>query len=108
MWCHYQAWTSSTSSVIGNSWWHNIFCENLKHLFGIDIQSQLKSHHQVQKISSDHAKFEFQMVYYICDGLLYVLDGLAQLGESTLRWFIFCPFLDFFQSVSYSNAINTL
>ncbi len=29
-------------------------------------------------------------------------------GECTLKLFTFCPFLDFLQSVFYSNATNTL
>jgi hypothetical protein len=83
-------------------------CEDLEDLFVIGIQSQLRSHHQVQDFSSDHAKFKVQNGLLYCDGLLYVLDGLAQLGECTLRWLTFCPFLDFLQNVLYSNATNTL
>ncbi len=26
-WCQTQAWTSSTLNIIGNSWWHNLFCQ---------------------------------------------------------------------------------
>jgi hypothetical protein len=47
--------------------------------FVIGIQSQLKIHHQVQKISSDHVKLEFQDCLFYHDGILYVLDGLARL-----------------------------
>jgi hypothetical protein len=75
-------------------------CEDLEDLFVIGIQSQLRSHHQVQDFSSDHAKFKVQNGLLYCDGLL--------LGECTLRWLTFCPFLDFLQNVLYSNATNTL
>jgi hypothetical protein len=60
-------------------------CEDLKDLFVIGIQSPLRSHHQVQDFSNDHAKFKFQNSLLYCDGLLYVLDVLAQSGECTLR-----------------------
>jgi hypothetical protein len=30
------------------------------------------------------------------------------MGECTLRWLTFCPFLDFIHNVFYSNATKTL
>jgi hypothetical protein len=54
-------------------------CEDLKDLFAINIQGQLKSHGQVQIFSNDHAKFKFQDGLLHCDGFLYVHDALAQL-----------------------------
>jgi hypothetical protein len=28
MWCHFQIWTSSTSNIVNNSWWHNLSLSN--------------------------------------------------------------------------------
>jgi hypothetical protein len=46
-------------------------------LLTIDIQGQLKIHHQILDFSSDHVKFEFQNGLLDRDGLLYVLNGPA-------------------------------
>ncbi len=55
-------------------------CENLKKdLVTISIQGQLRIHHQVQKITIEHAKFEFQNGLLYFDGLLYVFNGPTQL-----------------------------
>ncbi len=42
--------------------------ENLKDIFAIGIQSQLKNHCQVQDFSNDHANFKFQDGLLYCDG----------------------------------------
>ncbi len=55
-------------------------CENLKKdLVTISIQGQLRNHHQVQKNSTEHAKFEFQNGLLYFDGLLYVPNGPTRL-----------------------------
>jgi hypothetical protein len=55
-------------------------CENLKKdLVTISIQGQLRNYHQVQKITIEHAKFEFQNGLLYFDGLLYDPNGLTQL-----------------------------
>jgi hypothetical protein len=43
----------------------------------INIQSQLRSHHQIQDISNEHATFEFQDGLLHGDGLLCILDDPA-------------------------------
>jgi hypothetical protein len=53
------------------------FCEDLKDLLVVDIEGQLRNHHQVQDFFSDHPKFEFQNGLLYCDGFLYVFDGLV-------------------------------
>jgi hypothetical protein len=46
-------------------------------LLFIDIQGQLRNHHQIQDFSSDHVKFEFQDGLFYHVGLLYVSNGLT-------------------------------
>jgi len=45
-----------------------------KNPFDINIQSQLRSHHQIQDISNEHPTFEFQDGLLHGDGLLCILD----------------------------------
>jgi hypothetical protein len=55
-------------------------CEDLKKdPLAIGIYSQLRSQHQIQYFSSDHAKFKFQNGLLYFDGFLYVHNGLAWL-----------------------------
>jgi hypothetical protein len=56
-----------------------------KDLFTIDIQGQLRSHHQVQIFSNDHVKFELQDGLFYCDGLLYVFYDHMRLQVLQVR-----------------------
>jgi hypothetical protein len=84
MWCHFEAWTFSTSNIIGTPYDKTLLifwiCEDLqKHPLVIDIGGSLKNQNQVQNISNDYDKFEFWDCLSYCDGFLHIFDGLTWL-----------------------------
>ncbi len=52
--------------------------------------------------------FKRHLEYKLPCRLENVRLNMVMVGECTLRWLIFCLFLDFLQNLLYSSATNTL